>query len=83
MPAFGGSRAIGAAIHNSMGVPKDSVLEYERALKADSFLVLVRGTAGDVAGAKSILPSVKPTHLDVHEGVTFPRAQPAIVHAAA
>ena len=75
--AFGGSSAIGAAIY-SMGVPKDSVLEYERALKADSFLILVHGTAGDVARAKSVLASVKPTHLDVHEGVTLPAAQPAI-----
>ena len=40
--AFGGSSAIGAAIY-SMGVPKDSVLEYERALKANSFLILVHG----------------------------------------
>ena len=80
--AFGGSSAIGAAIY-SMGVPKDSVLEYERALKADSFLILVHGTAGDVARAKTILASVHPTHLDVHEGVTLPAAQTAIAHAAA
>jgi len=80
--AFGGSSAIGAAIY-SMGVPKDSVLEYERALKADSFLILVHGKAGDVARAKSILASIKPTHLDVHEGVTLPAAQPPIAHAAA
>jgi len=80
--AFGGSSAIGAAIF-SMGVPKDSVLEYERALKADSFLILVHGTAGDVARAKSILASVKPTHLDVHEGVALPGAQPTIEHVAA
>jgi len=80
--AFGGSRAIGAAIY-SMGVPKDSVLEYERALKADSFLILVHETAGDVARAKSILASVRPMHLDVHEGVTLPAPRPAIAHAAA
>ena len=70
--AFGASGAIGAAIY-SMGIPEHSVLEYERVLKADSFLVFVHGTAGDVACAKSILATVKPTHLDVHEGVTEPK----------
>ena len=69
--AFGASCAIGAAIY-SMGIPENSVLEYEHALKADSFLVFVHGTAGDVARAKSILATVKPSHLDVHEGVTEP-----------
>ena len=80
--AFGGSSAIGSAIY-SMGVPKDSILEYERALKANSFLILVQGTAGDVTRATSILASVKPAHLDVHEGVTLPAPQPPIAHAAA
>ena len=79
--AFGASGAIGAAIY-SMGIPENSVLEYERVLKADSFLVFVHGTAGDVACAKSILATVKPTHLDVHEGVTEP-APPALVVRAA
>jgi hypothetical protein len=80
--AFGGSSAIGAAIY-SLGVPKDSVLEYERALKGDSFLIMVHGTAGDVARAKTILASVRPTHLDMHEGVTLPAPLPAIARAAA
>ena len=61
--AFGASSAIGAAIY-SMGIPENSVLEYEHALKADAFLVLVHGAAGDVARAKSILATVKPTHLE-------------------
>jgi hypothetical protein len=80
--AFGGSSAIGAAIY-SMGVPKDSVLEYERALKADAFLVLVHGTAGDVAHAKSILASVKPALLEVHEGVILPSTEPVLAHSVA
>jgi hypothetical protein len=79
--AFGASGAIGAAIY-SMGIPENSVLEYEHALKADSFLVFVHGTAGDVARAKSILATVKPTHLDVHEGVTEPVTPAPVVHAA-
>ena len=65
-----------------MGIPENSVLEYEHALKADSFLVFVHGTAGDVARAKSILAKVWPTHLDVHEGVAAPVTPAPVVRAA-
>jgi len=65
-----------------MGVPENSVLEYEHALKADSFLVFAHGTAGDVARAKSILAATKPTQLDVHEGVTAPVTPAPVVRAA-
>jgi len=80
--AFGGVSAIGAAMY-SMGIPENSVVEYEKTLKADGFLVLVHGAAGDVARAKSVLAAIKPTHLDVHEGVKGPIASPPpLVHAA-
>ena len=39
----GGLSALGAALC-SIGIPKDSVIQYETALKADSFLVMARGT---------------------------------------
>jgi hypothetical protein len=79
--AFGGASAIGAAMYN-MGIPENSVIEYETALKADGFLVFVHGTAGDVARAKSVLAAVKPTHLEVHEGVKSPAASRPLIHAA-
>lgn len=50
----GGLSALGAALY-SIGVPKDSVIEYETALKADGFLVMVHGDASDVERAKTIL----------------------------
>lgn len=80
--AVGGPSALGAALH-SLGIPKDSVLEYEQTLKADGFLVFVHGTTEDVARAKSILATVKPTHLEIHEGVIAPAATAPVVHAAA
>src|SRR5271157_2028711 len=40
----GGLSALGAALY-SIGVPKDSVIQYETALKADDFLVMAHGTA--------------------------------------
>ena len=39
----GGLSALGAALY-SIGVPKDSVIQYETAVKADSFLVMAHGT---------------------------------------
>ena len=47
----GGLGAIGAALY-SLGVPKDSVLEYESAVTADNFLVAVHGTADDMIQRK-------------------------------
>jgi len=64
----GGLSALGAALY-SIGVPKDSVLQYETAIKADSFLVMAHGTAEEMARAKAILATAIPSRLDVHTGV--------------
>jgi hypothetical protein len=61
----GGFSAIGAAIY-SMGIPKDSVIQYEADVKADSFVVMAHGTAEEVARAKAILAPLKPSRLNVH-----------------
>jgi len=63
----GGLSALGAALY-SIGIPKDSVIQYEAALKADSFLVMAHGTAEEMARAKTILGSAKPSRVDVHAG---------------
>jgi hypothetical protein len=63
----GGLSALGAAIY-SIGVPKDSVLQYETAVKADGFLVMAHGTADEMARAKAILTTANPSRLDVHAG---------------
>src|SRR5271155_5321664 len=47
----GGLSALGAGLYG-MGIPKDSVLQYETDLKADSFLVMARGPAAEVERAK-------------------------------
>jgi hypothetical protein len=51
---FEGLSAIGAALYN-FGIPKDSVLRMEAALKADKFLVIMHGTASEVGDAREIL----------------------------
>jgi len=63
----GGLSALGAALY-SVGIPNDSVLKYETAVKADSFLVMARGTPEEVARAKALLGAVNPSRLDVYAG---------------
>ena len=63
----GGLSALGAALY-SIGIPKDSVIQYETALKADSFLVMVHGAAEDIARAKTTLATTNPSRIDVHAG---------------
>lgn len=62
----GGLSAIGAALYG-MGIPKDSVLEYETALKADKFLLMVQGTALQIAQANSALENTRPIQMSLHE----------------
>ena len=50
----GGVSAVGAGLF-SIGIPKNSVLEYDTALKTDKFLLVVHGTPESVETAKSVL----------------------------
>jgi uncharacterized membrane protein len=61
----GGLSAIGAALY-SIGIPKDSILQYETDVKADRFLVMAHGTPEEILRAKDILRSINPERLDVH-----------------
>jgi hypothetical protein len=54
----GGISALGAALTN-IGVPKDEVIKYETALKADKYVVIVHGSADDIAKASEVLGSSK------------------------
>ena len=65
----GGLGALAAALY-SIGIPKDSSVKYELALKSDKFLVIAHGTADEVAKAKSILDTAGATQVDVHSGIT-------------
>jgi hypothetical protein len=49
-----------------MGIPKDSILQYETALKTDKFLLMVHGTAREVETARSILETTRPVHVTLH-----------------
>ena len=65
---LGGLSALGAALY-SLGIPKDTVIEYEQAVKTDGFLVVAHGSAEEMARSKAILESSSPTRIDLHENV--------------
>jgi hypothetical protein len=62
---IGGLSALGAGLY-SMGIPKDSIVKYETALKTDQFLLIAHGTAAEVAKAKEIIETTHPSQLALH-----------------
>ncbi len=63
--AVGGLSAIGAGLF-SLGIPKDSIVIYESAVKAGKYVVVAHGTAQDVAKARDIMSTLKPSGLTDH-----------------
>jgi uncharacterized membrane protein len=61
----GGVSAVGAGLV-SIGIPKDSVLKYEVALKTDKFLLIVHGTPATVDKAKDIIAATEHSNYTVH-----------------
>jgi hypothetical protein len=64
----GGVSALAAALYG-IGIPKNSVIEYETAVKADDFLVMAHGSAADMARAKTILGAADAKRVDAYAGV--------------
>ncbi|MGB8297799.1 MAG: general stress protein [Polyangia bacterium] len=62
----GGLSAIGASLY-SLGIPKNSILQYETDLKAGKFVLLAHGSVDDVARAKDILTRTEPVTLEHHQ----------------
>ena len=65
----GGLSALGAALY-SAGIPRDSILQYEQAVKADGFLLIVHGAVEELIRARAILAHGNPSRLDLRDGVT-------------
>ena len=57
--------ALGVALY-SIGIPKESIIEYETALKADRFLLLAQGSPGEVRRVQEILGVSKDVETSVH-----------------
>lgn len=66
----GGVSALGAGLA-SIGIPKDSVLKYEVALKTDKYLLVVHGTEEAVDNAKNIIEGTEHVSYTVHGEKVF------------
>jgi uncharacterized membrane protein len=53
----GGLSALGAGLY-SMGIPKDSIVKYETAIKSERFVLVVHGSTGEVLRASEILKNM-------------------------
>jgi uncharacterized membrane protein len=69
----GGLSVLGAALY-SAGIPKDSILKYETAVKADKYLVVIHGTADEAGKGKDILNQTKPAEVTDHPLEAVPQA---------
>ena len=59
--------ALGAGLY-SIGIPKNSIVKYEAALKTDQFLLIAHGTAAEVSKAKDIIETTHPAQCSLHSG---------------
>jgi hypothetical protein len=62
----GGLSAIGAGLY-SLGIPKNSVIQYETALRSGKFVVIAHGSADEIIGAKEVLSRTGPETLEHHQ----------------
>ena len=61
----GGVSAVGAGLVG-IGIPKDSVLEYDTALKTDKYLLVVNGTPAEVTRARDIIATTPAVSHNLH-----------------
>jgi len=62
----GGLSAVGAGLY-SLGIPKDSILRYETALKTGKFVLIAHGSTEDIIHAKEILNRTKAETIEHHK----------------
>ena len=63
----GGVSALGAALYG-VGIPRNSVVEYESAVHADRYLLVAHGSADEVRVAREHLAETGAERLDLHAG---------------
>ena len=62
----GGLSALGAGLYG-LGIPQDSILRYETAIKTDRFILVVHGSAEEITQAQGVLSATKSETLDHHQ----------------
>jgi uncharacterized membrane protein len=75
----GGLSAIGAGLY-SLGIPKDSILRYETALKTGKFILIAHGSANETAQAQKIINCTTPEASHEHQP-SGDSAEPCLVEA--
>jgi uncharacterized membrane protein len=73
----GGVSALAGALM-SIGIPKDSVLRYETALRANKFMLMVHGDSQEIGRAREVLKSSGLSSFEQHSSRSEP---PAVAHA--
>lgn len=75
----GGLSALGAGLYG-MGIPKDSVLRYETAIKSGKFVVIAHGSDVETVHAREIINRTNPETLEEHQPSSA-SARPALLAA--
>jgi hypothetical protein len=62
----GGLSAMGAGLY-SMGIPKDSILQYETAVKSGKYVLIAHGSDAETTHAREIINRTNPEALEEHQ----------------
>jgi len=65
-PVVIGLSALGSGLH-IMGIPRDSVIKYERAIMNDKYLIITQGIEKDIATIKAIIKNTDAIEFDLHQ----------------
>jgi hypothetical protein len=65
-PTVRGLSAVGSGLH-LIGIPRDSILKYERAIKGDKYLIITQGVEEEIAAIKTIIKSNRAVEFDLHQ----------------
>ena len=75
----GGLSALGAGLYG-MGIPRDSVLQYETAIKSGRFVVIAHGSEAETVHAREIINRTNPEALEEHQP-SFASQNPSVMAA--
>ena len=62
----GGLSALGAGLYG-MGIPKDSILQYETAVKSGKYVLIAHGSDAETVHAREIISRTNPEALEAHQ----------------
>ena len=65
-PAVRGLSAVGSGLH-IIGIPRDSILKYERAIKGDKYLIIAQGVEEEITAIKAIIKNTHAVEFDLHQ----------------